>query len=134
MTHDEYVKRVQELEYELQNVTTQYTLTNQIYKPGDILEISFKFYGKDIRKTCKIINVYPSPINNCSVPSLFGNWPKGKLEYFARYYFRNKNRELIEGEVCPLGDYSNSITLCNYHLSGINPKFVKIKVINESEL
>lgn len=132
MTHEQYVKKVKELEYELRNVTSQYILTNQIYKPGDILEISFKYFGKDIKRTCKIINVYPAPTYEFGTH--FGNWPKGKLEYFARYYFRNNNGELIEGEVCPLGDYSNSISLCGYHLSGIDPKLVKIKVINESKL
>lgn len=128
MTHKEYINKVKKLENELNDITKQYILSNQIYKIGDYLKISFNIpclNNKKIVKTCKIINIYPQMNDNTSCS-------KGELEYFARYAYRNKDNKVIIGDVCYLGELSHHNNICGYR--NINPETIKINIIKESDL
>ena len=132
MTHTEYINKVKELENELNNITKQYVLINQIYKIGDYLKISFNvpwLNNKKIVKTCKIINIYPQ-MNRAFCDNK--SWPTGELEYFARYAYKNIDNKVIIGDVCYLGKLSHYNNICGY--KNIDWETVKINIIKESEL
>ena len=144
MNHEEYVKRVLELEQQLMDVTQQYVQSEQIYKEGDYLLVTFPRSGETIQRTCKIMNVYPQNTGG-QIGSSFGRHPKGELEYFARYVWKRdarditigdktfkSNDEIAIGDVCYLGPLSHSSIICGY--MGIDWKDVKIEVIDESKI
>lgn len=132
MTQKEYINKVQELEKQLSLVTLEYVNSNKKYNEGDYLRISFNVpyrCNKKIIRTCKIINIYPQ-MNRGFMDNK--SWPTGELEYFAKYAWKDKNNEIIIGDVCYLGPLSHSYSICGY--ASINWKEVKIEVIKESEL
>ena len=144
MDHIEYVKRVLELERQLMNVTQQYVQSEQIYKEGDYLLVTFPRGNETIKRTCKIINVYPQNTGG-QIGSSFGRHSKGELEYFARYVWKcepreitigdktfKNNNEIAIGDICYLGPLSHSWTICGY--PGVDWKDVKIEVIDESKI
>ena len=145
MTHEEYVKKVNELESQLMDVTNEFIETNKKYSVGDYLRVSFLRYDKLIQVTCKIMNIYP---DDTHVPfSYYKNHPKGKLQYFARQVWRateieQKNRMgflkpdengICYGDrQCDLGPLSGSNLVCGY--ANIDWKYVTIEIITESEI
>lgn len=130
MTYKEYIDKVQNLENQLSQVTKEYIESNKIYNIGDYLKITFYNCSGDlIKRTCKIINIYPQ-MNRGFMDNK--SWPTGELEYFAKYAWKDKNNEIIIGDVCYLGPLSHSYSTCGY--ARINWKEVKIEVIKESEL
>ena len=131
MTQKEYINKVTELEKQLYKVTKEYVNSNKIYNVGDYLKITFpKYTGDIVTRYCKIENIYPEMtrgfLDNKS-------WPKGELEYFARYAWINKNNDNVYiDEVCYLGPLSHHNNICGY--KNIDWKTVNIKIIKESEL
>lgn len=130
MTREEYINKVAELEKQLAKVTEEFIDSNKLYNVGDYLRISFHKDDRIITRTCKIINIYPSPTHVFA--SLFGNHPKGELEYFAKYAWICKDGRVGIGDVCYLGPLSHHSLICGH--GGVNWKDVKIEVIDETEL
>ena len=132
MTQEEYIKKVTELEKQLSLVTLEYVNSNKKYNEGDYLRISFNVPYNDNKKivrTCKIINIYPEMARGFMDNK---SWPRGELEYFAKYAYRNKDNKIIIGDVCYLGPLSHYNNICGY--KDIDWKTVKIEVIDESQL
>lgn len=130
MTHEEYVKRVNKLEDELDKTMDEFVESNKIYNVGDYLRVSFKkCNGEHVERTCRIMNIYSAPGHSDLMS--FRRYPKGELEYFARYAWK-KGDEVITGDVCYLGPLSHYDNVCGY--VGINWDEVKIEVIGEDEL
>lgn len=133
MPREEYINKVRELEHQLSIVTSDYVNSNKIYNEGDYLRISFEVpyrENKLIIRYCKIIKIYPQntmeALDNTS-------WPKGELEYFARYAYRaNEDNKVCIGHVCYLGPLSHSNIICGY--MNIDWNTVKIEVIKEEDV
>ena len=133
MSREEYINKVRELEHQLSMVTSDYVNSNKIYNEGDYLRISFKvpcLNNELVIYTCKIINIYPQntreALDNTS-------WPKGELEYFARYVYRaNEDNKVRTGHACHLGLLSHSNIICGY--MGIDWDTIKIEVIKEEDV
>ena len=133
MSQEEYINKVRELEHQLSMVTSDYVNSNKIYNEGDYLRISFEVPCRDnklIIRDCKIINIYPQ---NTRGESDNTSWPKGELEYFARYAYRaNEDNKVCIGHVCYLGPLSHSNIICGY--MNIDWNTVKIEVIKEEDV
>ena len=133
MTHKEYIDKVNEYENKLLETTAEFVDSNKIYNVDDYLMVTFHNRAGDlIKRTCKIVNIYPQNTNVYIRDSLC-KWPKGELEYFARYAWRDRNNQIIIGGVCYLGPLTHHWNnICGY--AGVNWNDVKITVIKESEL
>ena len=131
MTREEYVNKISELEKQISKITSEYVNSNKIYNEGDYLRVSFNVpyrNNKLITHICQIINIYPQVtrgfLDNKS-------WPKGELEYFARYIYKY-NDKICLGDVCYLGPLSHHNNTCGYN--DIDWKTVKVEVIKEKDI
>ena len=132
MTRNEYINKVQELEKQLSEISSEYVNSNKIYNEGDYLRITFKvpYRGnKLITCICQIVNIYPQ-ITRTFLDNK--SWPKGELQYFARYIYKDKDNNIYTGDVCYLGPLSHYNHICGY--KDIDWNTVNIEVIKKSDI
>lgn len=119
MTRKEFQKKRKQLWDEMKSLEDEYINTNQLYKKGDVIKVSFRWGSETVVKYCVIVcvkigtnighNILPySPLD-------------GDITYVAKYAdFEDDKLDIkIKPEFCPLDNLNGSgecvyFTVCGY--------------------
>ena len=131
MNKKDFIKKRDELNKQLDELTQEYIDSNKLYSIGDYLRVSFVKSGKRLTFYCKMVNIYLKPEFEV-MPTIYHK-KSSTIIYFARYCWKTKTGEIETGDPCPLSELSLNIgNVCGHR--GLDFNTLKIDVIDESEI
>lgn len=131
MTRKEFQKKRKQLWVKMKSLEDEYINTNQLYKKGDIIKVSFPWGSKTVVKYCVIVCVKMG--TNVDYNILQYDPLDGEITYVARYAdFEDDKLDIkIQSEYCPL-DNLNGNGKCEvyYTVCGYQFRFEELETIS----
>lgn len=130
MTRKEFQKKRKQLWVEMKSLEEEFINTNQLYKEGDVIKVSFPWGSKTVVRYCVIVCVKIG--TNLGHNILQYDPLDGDIVYVARYAdFEDGNSDIkIQATFCPLDNLNGNGEVVYFNVCGYLFRPEELKTIS----